>query len=191
LPVVSYVAAKGRCKRCSATISPYHPIGEALGMVFGATIALAAPDYRALPLAVIAASLLAGSVHDARTWTLPRATTGLTAAAALALAAWHGADSLVVGLVAAATTFAVTKTLAVLYQRRNGRVGFGDGDVLLLSALAIWLGAATPWMVLIACGMGLAFALTGRHRRFPFGPMIALSGVTIGLLLEAGIWPRP
>ncbi|WP_168077170.1 A24 family peptidase [Caulobacter sp. SSI4214] len=191
LPVVSYVVARGRCAHCAAAISPYHPIGEALGMVLGAMIALAAPDGRALPLAVIAASLLAASVYDARTWALPRATTGLAAGAAFALAAWHGRDSLIVGLIAAAATFAVTKTLAVLYQRRNGRVGFGDGDVLLLSALAIWLGAATPWMVLVACGLGLIFALVGRRRRFPFGPMIALSGVSIGLLLEAGIWPRP
>jgi leader peptidase (prepilin peptidase)/N-methyltransferase len=79
------------------------------------------------------------------------------------------------------------------FQRFRGQAGLGFGDVKLITALAFWLGLATPWAVVAAAGIGLAFAvLRGagrRNERFAFGPMIAAAAWIVGMTREAGLWP--
>ena len=193
MPVLSYVAARGACRSCTAAISPYHPIGEGLGIALGAAIAWAAPDLRVIPLGVIAACLLAASIYDLRTLKLPRLTTGLVALASAVLAAWHGVENLIVGLVAAAATLIIIKSASVLFQYQKGKVGFGAGDIWLMASLALWLGVATPAAIAVFCAIVIGVGVVRRrvNTPIPTGPAIAIAGFSIGLLLEAGIWPRP
>ena len=192
IPLLSYVGLRGRCRTCAAPISVYHPVGEAIGLVVGLGISLTATDFRAALLAVLASTLLGASVIDARTRILPDLMTGVVAVCAALLAALRGAGDLATGLLAALVSLGLLGGLSLAYQRQRGQVGLGLGDVKLFSALAIWLGLATPWMVLIAAVMGLVVLLVWRpsDRRVPLGPMIAAAGFTIGLLLEAGLWPQ-
>jgi len=191
-PLVSFALLKGRCRTCAAPISPLHPIGEGIGLFAGAGIALAAPDYRAVLLGLMAGALLMASVVDVLTFKLPTLLTAMVAACAALLAVSHSLIDLLFGLAAAAFWFATMKALAFFYRLERKQVGLGAGDISLFAALSIWLGMASAWMVFAAASLGVAFAVvTGRTRtRTPTGPMIAMSGFTIGLLLEAGLWPR-
>lgn len=191
-PLVSYPALGGRCRTCASPIAPYHPIGEGVGLLAGVAIAWATPDLRALALVLMAVVLLGAAVIDARVRLLPNLMTVAVAVIATVLAAAHGWNTLLEGFAAAALCLAMLGGVAFAYRRRRGEIGIGGGDVKLFTALAIWLGAATAWMVLAAAALGLLIALLARpgDRRVPLGPMIAASGFCIGLLLEVGLWPR-
>jgi leader peptidase (prepilin peptidase)/N-methyltransferase len=192
VPLVSFALLRGRCRTCAAPISVLHPIGEGVGLLSGAAIALVAPDYRAAILSVMAAALLMASVVDIRTYKLPTVLMGGVAGCSALLALSHGLADLAFGMAAALFWFAVMKALAFFYRLQRNRIGLGAGDITLFAALSIWLGVASSWMVLVAAILGVTFAvLTGRVRKVtPTGPSIALAGFAIGLLLEAGIWPR-
>jgi leader peptidase (prepilin peptidase)/N-methyltransferase len=78
-----------------------------------------------------------------------------------------------------------------LAARRSGEPGLGLGDVKLLAALALWLGLATPWLIAAASLLGLLLMAITRPKdgRLAFGPAIAVSAWTIGIIGEAGQWP--
>jgi leader peptidase (prepilin peptidase)/N-methyltransferase len=192
LPIVSFVLLKGRCRACSTRISRLHLAGEAVGLLAGLAITVVAPDYRAIALSVMAVTLLAASVVDARTKILPDLMVTIVAVASTVLAASQGRDTLLAGLIAAAISLALLGGFSLQYERRRGHVGLGLGDVKLFSALALWLGPATPWMVVFAMVLGLITVTIAppTDRKVVLGPMIALAGFSIGLLLETGLWPR-
>lgn len=191
LPLVSFAALKGRCRACGSAISALHPTGEWIGALVAIAIAAAAPDWRALPLAILAASLLGAAVIDARTRILPDALTAIVAVVGFWLSALHGLDRVVFGLGAAALSGAIFLLLRKGSAALRGEVGLGLGDVKLFCALALWLGLLTPWMVFLAALLGLSTLLVrGRgDGKIAFGPMIALSGMTLGLVMESGVWP--
>lgn len=191
-PLISYAWLKGRCRTCDQPISFFHPLGEAFGLFAGVAIAWVAPDYRAIGLIVLAVILLAASVVDLSIRILPDLMVAIAAICATSLAALQGRDAWLEGVVAGLATLLVLGGFSLIYKRRRGVVGLGMGDVKLFAALALWLGAATPWLVLSSMVMGLVVAVVSPplDRRIVMGPMIAFSGFAIGLLLEAGIWPR-
>jgi leader peptidase (prepilin peptidase) / N-methyltransferase len=193
VPIASYVALRGRCGICSAPISPAHPWGELAGLSIGAAIALAAPDWRAAPLAVMATALLALAVVDARTRTLPDVLVGVVALSAAVLAVGRGEAAVMEGVVSLVASAVTLLSVRWASQAWRGQAGLGLGDVKLVGALALWLGAATPSMVVVAAVLGLAaFGVRGRaDGRIAFGPMIALAAAGVGLAMEGGLWPRP
>ena len=192
VPVASFVGLRGRCRTCAGPITPYHPIGECVGLLVGVAIAIVAPDYRAVGLAILSAALLGASVIDARVRILPDLLVATIAVAGTGLAAGHGFEVWVTGVIAAVLSLIILGGLSYLYERRRGLVGLGYGDVKLVAALALWLGEATSWMVLSAAVLGMAVLVIWRpaDRKIALGPMIAAAGLSIGLCLEVGLWPR-
>jgi leader peptidase (prepilin peptidase)/N-methyltransferase len=75
-------------------------------------------------------------------------------------------------------------------RTRRGDPGLGFGDVKLIGALALWLGDLTPWMVVGAAILGLVASalLKPSGGRLAFGPAIAASAWTLGLVREANLW---
>ncbi|KQV58690.1 MULTISPECIES: A24 family peptidase [unclassified Caulobacter] len=191
-PIVSYVALAGCCRTCAAPISLFHPLGELAGLVLGAAVMTAAPDWRALMLAPMAACLLASAVIDARTRILPTKLTAVVALLGAGLAFAHGPIALVEGLVSAGLIAGLMILIRKASRRWRGHIGVGLGDVRLLCAFALWLGVAAWWMIFAAYALAvIVVALRGRgDGRIAMGPMIAASGMTIGLLMESGLWPR-
>jgi leader peptidase (prepilin peptidase)/N-methyltransferase len=192
LPLLSFVVLRGRCRACGERISVFHPVGELTGALAGAVIVAAALDIRVIPLVSLAASLLAAAIIDARTRILPDVLTMIAAGASLWLAASHGLDHVIFGLIAASISGVIFLLLRKGFAALRDDAGLGLGDVKLFCALALWLGFATPWMVFGAAALGLvALGLRGRgDGKIAFGPMIAVSGFVIGLLMEGGVWPE-
>ena len=191
LPLVSYLTTGGACRGCGARIDPAHPAGEAVGgLVFLGALMLN-DSVRAAALGLLGLVLIAAGTVDAKTQRLPNSLT-LLAAALCAMLAWTRSPAAgLAGLVAAAIAMVMLQGLRWVARARNGEPGLGFGDVKLIAALALWLGADTPWMVVGAASLGLLAVAVFRPPggRLPFGPPIAAAAWTLGFIREAHPWP--
>lgn len=199
LPVVSFAHARGACAACGGPIDPAHVAGEIAGIaIAAAALATASPL-----IAVMGFALLTTAVVDWKTRRLPDVFTLVIAICAAALAALRSLETLEVGLVAAAITFTILAALRQLLPeggraardqsrgrgaRAQGGQSLGFGDVKLLTALALWLGAATPWAISVAA---LAALMASRisppqDGRIPFGPAIAAACFGVGVWHDLG-----
>ena len=188
---MSYAAAAGRCAVCRETIHPAHPLGEVAGASAAILLGCVEPWPAALLMTVLGAAMAAAAAIDLRTQRLPDPLTLVAAVCAAALAARRGMDGLLEGVAAAVIAMVILGLMRAVFQRLRGDPSLGLGDVKLIAALALWLGALTPLMVAIAALLGLLAQAASRQRRgrIAFGPMLAASGWGLGLLLEIGLWP--
>jgi leader peptidase (prepilin peptidase)/N-methyltransferase len=134
-------------------------------------------------------TLLAASCVDVATMRLPDALTAIVAAASAVLA-WLG-GRLAEGAVCAIAALVLLLVLRTVLAGRAGRQALGLGDVKLTGGLALWLGAATPWFLVLAASGALVVMLMRRpvDGRLAFGPSLAFSAWVVGLASEAGLWP--
>jgi len=189
VPVLSYLVLGGRCQACGGAISKVHLLGEWAGMAAGAASLVLLPPIQGLLALTLTLVMLASAIIDHHSQRLPDRATLVIAGLAAVLGALAG--RLIAGLVAAVLVAALLLAVRALFQRRKGDPGLGLGDVKLLAALALWLGAATPWAVVIAAGIGLA---VHRHQRpedgrIAFGPAIGISAVVVGLAVDQTVFP--
>jgi len=196
IPVVSYVVARGRCRRCEAPIPVRYPLMELGCAVIGAWAALSQPTPVAAALTALLGwqLLLIAIIDGEHFWlpdrlTLPLLATGLTAAALLDVPTLR--DS----LIGAAVGFAALWSLARAYRRLRGREGLGGGDPFLFAAIGAWtgwLGLPTVLIWASAAGLSLVAAqrLTGRGvsggDRLPFGVFLAIGAWMTWLLGPLG-----
>lgn len=194
VPLMSYLAARGRCRSCAAKIDPRHPLIEAGCALLGALACAAQPGLAGLAGALFGWLLLTLAWLDAENFWLPDALTlpliGLGLAAALV-----GHPPFVDRLTGAAAGWASLAGLALVYRRLRGREGMGGGDPKLFAALGAWLGwAALPFVATLAGVLGLVTLairrLQGRpvawDARLPLGTLLAAAGWLIWLT-----WPGP
>lgn len=191
VPVLSYIGARGACRACGSRIDPLHPAGELAGGLIGVSAVLARPGFDTLLVAALAFILWAAAVVDARTRRLPDVLTAAAALIGVLLSLRHDPSAMLAGGVACGCAFLILTGLRALRSRQGRDPGLGFGDVKLICALALWLGALTPWMVMAAAVLALVAQRWVRppDGRMAFGPAIALAGLVIGLAMEGGWWP--
>jgi leader peptidase (prepilin peptidase)/N-methyltransferase len=200
IPVLSYIALRGRCSGCARRISPRYPLIEAFTAVLSAAVALRFGVGLLLPAALLFTwALIALSVIDLDHQLLPDDIT-------LPLL-WGGLLLNTGGLIVplgqavwgAALGYLILWSVYKLHRLATGKEGMGQGDFKLLAALGAWLGwQALPMIIIIssACGaiVGLAlivFRSRDKNLPIPFGPYLAAAG---WIVLVAGIpstlqWP--
>ena len=191
VPVLSFIGLGGACSSCGARIDPLHPAAEVVGAMVALAAVLIVPPLQAALIACLGLVLLASSLIDLKTRRLPDGLTLTAAALCAALALLDGVARLEIGLAAAGLAFLVMEGLRRGFAATRRKSGLGFGDVKLVAAFAIWLGAATPWMI-VAASMGglIVFAIVRpKDGRIPFGPLLAASAFIIGISSEAGLWP--
>ena len=185
VPVLSYLALRGRCRTCRSAIDPSFPTIEATAAAIGAVTFGLSPGWEGFAGAIFGWTLLALALLDlARFWlpnrlTLPLLTGGLVAGAA---GLGPSLDERVIG---AALGYASLATLAVVYLRVRRRHGLGRGDAKLFAAIGACLGwEALPAVLVGAATLGLTVVLVRVLRgdtvaaedRLPFGTMLAAAG---------------
>lgn len=181
VPLLSYLALRGRCRHCGAPIDPTEPGVELAALVLAGVAVLLLPPGAAAVAALVGWLLLAAALVDRATLLLPDGLTlplvlGGLGAAALGIAPASPLGSLAGALLG----LGGMALLAEAYRRLRGRDGLGLGDAKLLAAAGAWLGpAALPLVVLVGAGAALAAAFaTGAWRRpdepLAFGPWLAL-----------------
>lgn len=191
VPVVGYALRRGACSHCGGAIDPAHLAGEIVGALLATLpLAIAGPARGSL-IAALGLILLGAAVVDLKTQRLPNALTFSAAALSAALAWTLSPSALMEGVAASLVTALVLLTVRIAYRRRRAVDGLGLGDIKLLAALALWLGAATPWAVCVGAAAGLVTVRWRRPlgQRVPFGPFIAAGALLVGLIQEAAGWP--
>ena len=192
IPVLSWLALKGRCSACGTRIALRYPLVElATAVLFGVVAWRVGPQPQAWLWCAVAAVLLALALIDWDTTVLPDALTlplmwaGLVAAAL----GWLPGLTLAQSLGGVAAGYLSLWSVYWLFKLVTGKEGMGYGDFKLLGALGAWMGwqAILP-IVLMASVLGAAVGLVMkasqslRDGRFvPFGPFLAGGGLVVML----------
>lgn len=191
VPLLSFLAQRGRCRSCGAPIAAAHLAIELAAGLVGAVAFLAHPGAAGGVSALFGWWLLLLAAIDAEHHWLPdRLTLPLLPAGLLAAWAGFGAalQSRAIGALAG---FLTLWAIAWLYRAARGREGLGGGDPKLLAALGAWLGWAQLPFVLLGAGLlGLAAVAARRLRgeavsgadRLPLGTLMALAAWPIWLV---------
>ena len=185
IPVVSWLALRGRCSNCGAAISPRYPLVEAI-TACALVIAVAAFGWTwpAVAAAGYGCVLLTLACIDFDTQLLPdQLTLPLLWAGLLANVFGSFAD-LSSAVIGAAGAYLFLWSVYWAFKWLTGKEGMGYGDFKLFAAIGAWLGwTALPAVILIAAVIGLAYALASilhrrrtRHEPLPFGPFLAIAG---------------
>jgi leader peptidase (prepilin peptidase) / N-methyltransferase len=197
IPVVSWLALRGRCSECKAPISLRYPLVELVtagffalcGWRWGLTLQAAAwaafaalliclflidMDTQILPDDLNYTLLWLGLLASALGWTVP-----------LASAVWG-----------AALGYGVFWLIFQAFKLATGKEGMGYGDFKLLAALGAWLGAPFLLAIILMSSMvgaviGVLLIFVGKLANkdipMPFGPYLAGAGLLALALSPAAL----
>lgn len=185
VPVISWLALRGRCSNCSARISPRYPVVELAGGVAAfAAIWAFGPTAKGLAACVLLWTLIALAFIDADTQLLPDDLTLPLLWAGLVANLFGLFVPLASAVIGAIAGYLVLWTVYWLFKLIRGKEGMGYGDFKLLAALGAWLGwPMLPQIILVSSVLGalggiLAILAKGRDGAMPlpFGPWLAGAG---------------
>ena len=185
VPILSYLALRGRCSACKSRISPRYPLVEGLTAVltlvavwhFGVT-------WQALAALPLTWGLIALSLIDYDTQLLPDDIVlpllwlGLILSLVPVFAA---PPSAILGAVAG---YLSLWTLFHVFRLLTGKEGMGFGDFKLFAMLGAWLGWQILLQVILVSALAgavlgtllIASGRRGREVPLPFGPFLATAG---------------
>ena len=194
VPVLSWLALRGRCRHCQTRISVRYPLVELSCAVLFAAIGARFAHSWALPAyLVFGAGLLAISMIDLEHYIIPNRIVyplGFLSLPLLALGA--GIDGhwwwLARALIGAGCAFAALFAIHIVSPR-----GMGFGDVRLSFLLGLFLGYLGAAEVMAGLFLGFAYGAVigivlmatgkrGRRQHIPFGPFLAAGAITIVLV---------
>ena len=190
IPVLSFVALRGRCRACRAPISWRYPVVElttailwvvAYAMFGFSPMLVVALVFLSALIVITAIDLVHRIIPHAIT--LPGIVAGLIANLVIGPVTWL--DSLI-GIVVGAAIFALIIFVSGLFYPEGG---MGGGDMMLAAMFGAFLGwkamlAAVFVAIMLGGLVGGALLISGKvGRRYPipFGPFLAVGG-TVGLL---------
>jgi len=187
VPVFSWLALRGRCRRCAEPISARYPVTElAMALLFTATaLVLGTDDLGELALGlVLCATLVTITLTDLERRVIPNAVLAVSAAIGLGIIVATDPASLPERAAAALGAGGLLFIVAVAYPR-----GMGMGDVKLAAVMGLFLGRAVVPALAVAITAGALVGLVmmarqgsgARKSAIPFGPFLALGGI-VGLL---------
>ena len=189
VPLASFLAQRGRCRRCGAAVDSRHPVVEALALAIGASAGWAAPGAIGIAGAVFGWLLLALAALDFDTLWLPDRLTAPLAAAGIVAGALGLEPPLGDRLIGAAAGFGGLWLVGWAYQRLRGRQGLGGGDPKLLGAIGLWLGwRLLPAVLLVACLVGLGAVAWRLLTRRPVGGSDAMPLGTLLAIAAYAAW---
>lgn len=185
IPLLSYLALRGKCAHCSAAISPQYPLVELITALlavvvlvnFGVTVTAALAILFTWALVVLTGIDLHHKLLP-DVITLPLLWLGLLVNSQGLFTDLHSA------VIGAAAGYMVLWLVFWGFKLVTGKDGMGYGDFKLLAALGAWVGwQLLPLILLLSTAVGAAvgvtaIALAGRERHIPmaFGPYLAVAG---------------
>jgi leader peptidase (prepilin peptidase)/N-methyltransferase len=185
IPLVSWLALRGRCSACNARISVRYPLVELLGGLLAlCAIWQFGPTWKGVAACALLWTLLALTVIDADTQLLPDDLTLPLLWGGLIVNLWGLFTPLGEAVIGAAAGYLSLWAVYWLFKLVRGKEGMGYGDFKLLAALGAWLGwKMLPLVVLLSSVVGAVvgialIVLKGRDHNvpMPFGPYLAVAG---------------
>jgi leader peptidase (prepilin peptidase) / N-methyltransferase len=182
VPVLSWIALRGRCRSCGERIPARYPLVEACTAALCALVVIAkGADEDALLGLALVLLLVPVTLIDLDHRIIPNKLMLVGAIVAPALVLATAPDHLVEHLVAGVAAGGFFLLAVLAYPR-----GMGMGDVKLAAVLGLFLGRAVGPAVFIALISGTLVgaaviarkgAREGRKTAVPFGPFLALGAV--------------
>lgn len=205
VPVLGWLWLRGRCRFCKNSISVRYPLVEAAtGILFVSTFWAFQVPLPAIGYWAFFSWLLALSLIDLDTFTLPNSLTRSGLIAGLAFQAAIGfshhtlsgtVSQLMTGILGAVIGIWLFDAITILGSIGFGQTAMGGGDAKLAALMGAWLG----WKLLLlasflACVLGafvgggaIALGLLTRRQPMPFGPFLALGALFAAFFGEAMI----
>ena len=186
IPVVSWLALRGRCAACKTPISARYPAVELSAGVLAVLLAWRFGYSPALfGAGLFAWSLLALAFIDFDTQLLPDDITLPLLWLGLLVNAFGVFIDLRSALFGAVAGYLLLWSVYWAFRLIAKKEGMGYGDFKLLAAIGAWIGwQVLPFVILVAAGVGavvgsigLWLARRGTDTRIPFGPFLALGGL--------------
>lgn len=205
VPVLSWLALRGRCGTCRAPISPRYPLVELVtGLLAWALVVQFGPTPWALFQFAFVAALVAITFIDLDHMIIPDVISlpGIVVGLLGQLVLPEG--NIVQALIAVAVGGGSFWLIAFLFEKLRGVEGMGGGDIKLLAMIGAF---TSPFGVLQTVLVGsligsvvgivyLAATRKGGQTRIPFGPFLAFGGLTASLfpaflpeILFSGVQP--
>jgi len=187
IPVLSWLALRGRCRYCKTAISWQYPLVELLTALASAAVAWKLGFGWPLAAALLFTwTLIAASGIDVRTQLLPDQLTLPLLWLGLLISLVPLFVSPSTAIIGAAIGYLSLWCVFWLFKLMTGKEGMGYGDFKLLGALGAWMGATSLLPIILLSSLigaivgGTALAIQGRDRStpIPFGPFIAAAGWT-------------
>jgi leader peptidase (prepilin peptidase)/N-methyltransferase len=188
VPVLSYLALRGRCRGCRAPISVRYPLVEAAnGAAYLGLAVLMGPTLRTVAMMALVTALLVLSLIDLEWQILPNVITIPGVAVGLLASVLPGPPTLPGALAAAAGGYLALMALALLWQRLRKVEALGQGDwkmTAMLGAFFGWQGMvltvflASLLGTLVGVGLILFGGRTGQHK-LPLGTFLGLAGIAV------------
>jgi leader peptidase (prepilin peptidase) / N-methyltransferase len=184
VPILSWLAAKRRCRYCNHPIGWFYPGIEVGAGAVALLAVLADGGQNAWLDCLLGWWLLTLGCIDIHRWLLPDVLTLPLVLVGLGAAAVFDPEQLTDRALGAALGYLSLLAIAILYRMLRGREGLGQGDAKLLAASGAWVGASTlPQLILVAAisalvsvgGLRLIGVRLGADSALPFGPFLALA----------------
>jgi len=185
VPIVSWLALRGRCRHCGEPISPRYPVVELLtALAFAAVVLVRSFDDDLILELPFVAGLIALAGIDLDHKLLPNKIVYPLAAYGLIAMLLVERDDLLEHVIAGTGAFAFLLVAVIAYPR-----GMGMGDVKLAGVMGLYLGASVIPALLVAFLSGSLAGIVilaregaaARKKAIPFGVFLALGGI-IGVL---------
>ena len=185
IPVISYLAMRGRCASCKAPISARYPLIELTSAVLSMVAVWQLGFTPAAGAALVLTwSLLSLSVIDIDHQILPDAITLPLLWVGLILNLYGLFTDIHASVIGAVAGYLALWTVYKAFKWLTGKEGMGYGDFKLLAMLGAWLGwQALPVIILLSSVVGAAVGIaliTARRQDknipIPFGPYLAAAG---------------
>ncbi len=189
VPVVSYLALRGRCSQCHRSISPIYPIIEAItgGMFLGGYL-FYGPSLLLIVRLLFGCAMIVLFVIDFQQRLLPNVITlpGIAAGFLFSLVVEPGWQASLLGIaVGGGSLWAI----AEIYYRVRHEEGLGMGDVKMLAMIGAFLGWKLVLVTLVLSSVSgtlvglVVLILKNESMKYalPFGTFLALGAIAAAI----------
>lgn len=185
IPVLSWLALRGKCAGCGTRISIRYPVVELItGLLTGYVAWRFGFSAAAFWAMLFVWALVALTFIDADTQLLPDDITLPLLWLGLLVNAFGVFVDLRSAVIGAAAGYLSLWSVYWSFKLLTGKEGMGFGDFKLLAALGAWMGwQMLPLIILLSAAVGAVVGLVGillmgrdKGGKIPFGPYLAAAG---------------
>ena len=183
IPLISWLALRGRCSACNTSIGIRYPLVEIGTMLASiAVFSVFGPTLTMLAALGLTWCLIALTGIDFDTQLLPDRITLPLAGAGLFANSMGLFVSPIQSILGYVMGFLILWIVYIIFKLITGKEGMGYGDFKLLAALGAWLGPLMlPLIILLSSVVGaiigiILLRIRKENQPFAFGPYIAIAG---------------
>jgi leader peptidase (prepilin peptidase)/N-methyltransferase len=185
IPVLSYLALRGKCAECKTPISVQYPMVELLTALVSLVVAWHfGVSPQALAALIFTWCLIAASGIDIGHKLLPDNITLPLLWLGILLGLFDVFVDLETSVIGAIAGYLSLWSIFIVYKLITGKEGMGHGDFKLLAMLGAWTGWKMLFVIVLTSSLvgtviGITMILlkkTDRETQIPFGPYLAGAG---------------